>query len=398
MSSLRPFGLVGCLLPLLVGACGAAESHGLDESGALPEEGTLSSALAAPEEATASDALNISVIAAPRPVATTDEQVHLVYELLLENVSDVSQRITQLDVFAAGRRAPLASFSGDGLQEILFTNGLTGSVEPGAFGLLFVDLALPLDAPLPRRLQHRLERETELEGAVSERGPSVPVVREPAVRVAAPLRGDGFVDVNGCCRVGAHNTALLPAEDGQLFLAQRYAIDFLQQEQGSSFAGDPSDNASYFIFGDDVLAVAGGRIVAASDGVAENVPGQELPPFDLDTAAGNHVVQALGDGRFALYAHLQTGSVRVRVGERVRPGQVLGLVGNTGNSTEPHLHFHVMDRASPLRSNGLPYVFDRFALQGRVELTDEGPVVLPTPGPDRRQNRLPLDLDVLGFR
>jgi len=412
MSSLRASSLVGYLLPLFVAACGAVETNVIDEEDALLDDGRLSNALVAPEAAASessasgassdvaeSDPLRIRVIAEPRPVTTTDEHVHLVYELLLENVSEESQRLTQLDVFGSGRRAPLVSFAGDALREILIANDATGNIDPGTFALLFVDVALALDAPLPRRLQHRLEREVEgVEGGAVEHGPSVPVIRERAVRVGAPLRGDGLVDLNGCCRPGEHTTALTASDEGELLLAQRYAIDFLQQEAGSSFRGDPSDNASYFIFGDDVLAAAGGRIVAASDGVAENVPNQELPPFDNDTAAGNYVVEALADGRFALYAHLQTGSVRVRAGERVRPGQVLGRVGNTGNSTEPHLHFHVMDRPSPLLSNGLPYAFDRFQLQGHVEVRDGGPVVIPTSGPRLRQDRLPLDLDVIAFR
>ena len=399
MLSLRAPHLVGYLLPLLVGACGAAETNAIDEDDALPDDGTLSSALLAPQAA-ASDTLLLSVIADPRPVTTTDEQVHLVYELLVENVSDTSQRITRLDVFGGGRRAPLVSFAGDELQAILLSNEVTGSIAPGTFAVLFLDVAFALDAPLPRRLLHRFQRAAEgasLEQASAERGPSVPVIRERAVRLGAPLRGTGFVDLNGCC-AGGHGRALIPSEDGELFLAQRYAIDFLQEEEASSFRGDPSDNASYFIFGDDVLAAAGGRIVAVGDGAAENVPTQELPPFDVDTAAGNYVVESLGDGRFALYAHLQPGSLRVRVGERVRRGQVLGLVGNTGNSTEPHLHFQVMDGPSPLLSNGLPYVFDRFELQGHVELSTTGPVLIPTPGPDRRENRLPLDLDILAFR
>jgi hypothetical protein len=423
MSLLRVSHLVGCLFPLLVGACGAAPFNGLEEEGALsddgtlsdegalndsalPDNGTLSSALlvsnaAASEDArervVESDTLRVSVIAAPRPVTTTDEQMHLVYELLLENVSDVTQQPTQLDIFGSGRRDPLASFEGDGLQAILLSNEATGSLAPGAFALIFLNLPFALDAPLPRRLQHWLHREAEGSVVAVERGPSVPVVRERAVRVGAPLRGEDFVDLNGCCRRGEHTTALLPSAEGGLFLSQRYAIDFLQQENGWSFVGDPSDNANYFIFGDDVLAAAGGRIVAVGDGVPENDPTAELPPFDVETATGNYVVEALADGRFALYAHLQPGSIRVQPGQRVRRGQVLGLVGNTGNSTEPHLHFQVMDGPT-LLSNGLPYVFDRFELRGHVDVSGPEPVLVPTSGPERRENRLPLDLDILSFR
>ena len=73
----------------------------------------------------------------------------------------------------------------------------------------------------------------------------------------------------------------------------------------------------------------------------------------------NYVILALGNGGLAFYAHLQPGRLRVKPGDRVRRGQVLGLLGNSGNSDAPHLHFHISD-ANSLESEGLPYVFDSF--------------------------------------
>ena len=81
-------------------------------------------------------------------------------------------------------------------------------------------------------------------------------------------------------------------------------------------------------------------------------------PITSETVGGNHIVLDLGGGRYAFYAHLQPGSLKVKVGDRVTRGQVIGLVGNSGNSTEPHLHFHISDGVSPLGSEGLPYVLD----------------------------------------
>jgi murein DD-endopeptidase MepM/ murein hydrolase activator NlpD len=81
-------------------------------------------------------------------------------------------------------------------------------------------------------------------------------------------------------------------------------------------------------------------------------------PITSETVAGNHIVLDLGGGRYAFYAHFQPGSLKVKVGDRVTRGQVIGLVGNSGNSTEPHLHFHISDGVSPLGSEGLPYVLD----------------------------------------
>ena len=78
----------------------------------------------------------------------------------------------------------------------------------------------------------------------------------------------------------------------------------------------------------------------------------------LETVTGNSVVLQLGEDRFAFYGHLQPGSLRVKVGDRVKRGQLLGIVGNSGNSTGPHLHFHVADSPSPLAAEGVPYVID----------------------------------------
>jgi len=133
------------------------------------------------------------------------------------------------------------------------------------------------------------------------------------------------------------------------------------------------------------------------DGVPENVPTEPLPPATVESAPGNFVVQRLGDGRFALYAHFKTGSVRVKTGDVVARGAVIGLVGNSGNSTAPHLHFHVMDRPSPLASNGLPYVFDRFRFEASVDLTVDGAPLTETPPPNRRADRLPMDGDIVTF-
>jgi murein DD-endopeptidase MepM/ murein hydrolase activator NlpD len=120
-----------------------------------------------------------------------------------------------------------------------------------------------------------------------------------------------------------------------------------------------------------------------------------------------YVILALGNGRFAFYAHLKPGSVRVKRGDRVREGDVVGLLGNGGSSTGPHLHFHVMNRPSALASDGLPYVFDRFRTAGRIPPLDDALIALvsagePIPidragaGPHRRE--LPLGRDVVDFR
>src|SRR5262249_45336578 len=153
---------------------------------------------------------------------------------------------------------------------------------------------------------------------------------------------------NGPSNTSGHRRALIPI-GGQAHIAQRFAIDWVRlNPDGKTFNGDPKDNKNYRAYGSEALPVAEGTVTEVKDGIPENVPGidSRAVPITLETVGGNHVILDLGHGRFAFYAHMQPGSLRVKVGDRVKTGQVLGLVGNTGNSTEPHLHFHIGDTSS----------------------------------------------------
>ena len=116
--------------------------------------------------------------------------------------------------------------------------------------------------------------------------------------------------------------------------------------------------------------MANGRIAAVKDGIPENVPGvnSRAVPITLETVGGNHVIIDIGGGRFAFYAHLKHKlALRVKVGDQVKKGQVIGLVGDTGNSTEPHLHFPHLGRDIATRQRGRAvrhrFVPDRRTLQ-----------------------------------
>ena len=123
---------------------------------------------------------------------------------------------------------------------------------------------------------------------------------------------------------------------------QRHAYDLLVWRRGATYRGAGTKNADYWAWGRPLLAPAAGTVVEAVDGVRDNRP--QVQVENRSAPAGNHVVLDLGNGEYALLAHMRQGSVRVRTGDRVRPGEVLGLTGNSGNSSEPHLHFHVQDR------------------------------------------------------
>jgi murein DD-endopeptidase MepM/ murein hydrolase activator NlpD len=141
---------------------------------------------------------------------------------------------------------------------------------------------------------------------------------------------------------------------------QRFAYDFLVERDQRTHEGDGTANEQYFCFGRPVLAPGDGEVVAAVDGIPENQPGVMNPEQPL----GNHVIIDHGNGEFSFLAHLQTGSVAVAAGERVAAGAQIGRCGNSGNSSEPHLHYHLQTTPDAGRGEGLPAQFQSYLADG----------------------------------
>jgi hypothetical protein len=302
----------------------------------------------------------------------------------------------------------LTSLSGPALDAVTipFDAGPHVAVlKPGLTALVLVDVALSPRAKLPTRLEHRLvihQDPVQPASATTYLTAPTRVVQRAAVLVAPPLRGDRWVIANGCCaNASAHRAAVL-ATNGGLHAPERFAIDFVQlTAQNTLFSGPVGDLSSYGFYGADVLSVAKGKVVGKVDGLAEGTPPDPPPGITAANAGGNHLVVDIGHGRYAFYAHLQSGSMTVKVGDRVRTGQVLAKLGNTGNSTQPHLHFHIMDSPSPLGSNGLPYRFTRFSVRGTIHdllpIFDGGPAVFTPPPSGNHRGELPLENQVIDF-
>jgi hypothetical protein len=345
-----------------------------------------------------------SVHSRPRWYRADDGRVHLEYELLLTNYTSLSVNVASLEVFS-GAGGEIFELSGDRLDAAMgWGTGPTTELGPLSVGVVWLDLTFADGKPLPRRLKHRLTVNVSpglpIPPMLTDTSANVLVERRAAVEIAAPLRGPRWATV-----VGAHRRAFQPVNGG-LRLGQRFAIDFSARldAEDRTHVGDADQNASYFNYGEPVLAVADGKIVAAVDRLPDQIP-NDKDPVDLAEADGNHVIVKLDKGVFAGYAHLKPGSLRVHAGESVREGQVLGKLGNSGNSSGPHLHFQLMNRPSFLDADGLPFVFERFNLYGRAPsldgLIDADRAGTPVPvdrsvaGKHRHQGL--TDLDVVSF-
>lgn len=142
---------------------------------------------------------------------------------------------------------------------------------------------------------------------------------------------------------------------------QRFAYDLLKTEADSTHRGTGSRNEDYFCYLQPLVAPAAGEVVWRTDSLPDNVPGQT----DRAHPVGNGVVLDLGNGEYALLAHMHPGSVRVKLHQKVKAGDPLGQCGNSGNTSEPHLHFHLQNGPTPLQGDGLPAQFVNYVADGK---------------------------------
>lgn len=312
----------------------------------------------------ARQAFDLSIPLAPTPYVV-DGRTRLSYELHLTHFAAEPLRLVRIDVLADDRSAPLAEFSGDTLAASLGRPGLeagkdVSTLAPGLRAILYLDLAI--EAKTPPTLRHRVEFESA-KGGPSARIEGARVTPRPAAALAlgAPLRGGPWVAVYSADWPRGHRR-MLYAIDGRARIPGRHAIDWIRLDaQGEQFAGDGKNKRDWYGYGADVLAVADASVAAVRDDVAEPaLVSDDNPPVPIGDASGNYVALALADGRYALYEHLKPGSLKVRPGERVHRGDAIAELGYTGQSTGPHLHFHLADAALPLAAEGVPYAFERW--------------------------------------
>ena len=352
--------------------------------------------------------ISASVLAAPEPVIATDGRRHVLYEILVQNTTDLSVNVLSLRVHANGRVVRV--FTGAQLTAVMTTaRSHTTTLASGEGATIWMDLMLRRGRRVPRALVHRLTVRATLPSGQSRTltfdGARTAVSARPALALGPPLHGGPYLNFNGCCGLSPHRTALIPV-DGTPYDLQRFAVDFIKiDNQGRGAIGDLTRNESFFTFGEPVYAVADARVVRTRNDLPDIPPLNEPPgsSFTTETTLGNNIELMLGGRRYALYAHLKRGSIRVRPGQRVRRGQMLGRVGNSGQTGGSHLHFQLSDGPNPVTSDSPPFVLRHFTLIGMVTNVDEfltgaaNADIHRLRPPSPRRSQLPLQATVVRF-
>lgn len=229
----------------------------------------------------------------------------------------------------------------------------------------YVSIQLPilLDQSVPANISHKFVFErTKYDDIVSaEGGVFSPRVNETPISIASPVKGNHWIFASQST-MGYHFYVLFFTM-GEIFYGERFAFDNLRlnEQLTGDMTGDSAFNESYICYGDTLYAVADGVIADLQDGLPENSGSQHDAPINsIDDYPGNYVVLKIDEDHYAAYCHCQPNKFFVNNGDSVVEGQALGLLGNSGNSDGPHLHFHIMDRNNILFSYGLPFVLKEY--------------------------------------
>lgn len=371
-----------------------------------------------------------SVLTRPVPVQASDGKVHIAYELVLTNTLPVEVDVNSVEVRDAVSRQVVLTLTGSELAAHMNPIGVMPGGEVGdppiassGTSIVWLDVAVPDLEAVPERVDHRLV------GTVQASGQPQPfesivtrlsISREKPLVLGAPVAPGTWLASEGCCTNITHHRDTAVAINGMLSVPQRFALDFfLLDDQRRTWIGDRTNVHSYLSYGKPALAASDGTVVVASDGRPDQTPPHVPPTPPIADTVGNHVIIKVtqdeddeGDHpdrsvRYLLYAHLKPYSIAVHVGQRVQRGELIGLIGNSGFSSTPHLHFQALTTPTFFPTDSTPYVFDRFDLVGfetkriwddNLGLQPNGTIPFaPALPPFERQRVMPLDRDVVTF-
>lgn len=380
-----------------------------------------------PTDVDALSPLVITTIAPdPVPVTGTDGKVHVAYELQVLNFSPRVATLTRLDTLAGGADGPVvASVDGAALAGRTVV-AMDPALEPNAVipvgrtGLIVVDDQYDTRAAVPASVTHRLTATYAppaaayqdgyahlwpADGSIAQIGGPVTTSTAPPLVIGPPLAGTGWLLTNGCCAFSTHR-ALLPYA-GRINAGERFAIDWSKIDPTAdprtiaaylkpAAGGVAARNEDYLSYGEPVLAVADGTVVKAVSDVPDTVTETGKLPADVSFAdlGGNVVVLDIGNGVYVSYFHLAPGAPTVKAGDKVTRGTVVGRLGNSGNSSGPHLHFQLQRSPAAHMGDNVPFEISAFRFLGTVDEA-RGFTAGPNAGP--RTEQLPLASDVVAF-
>lgn len=334
----------------------------------------------------------------------SDGVMNLAYHVSLSNYAEKSLTLKSVEVIEKSRGKIIASYSGPTLADIMI-----GPTIPPPASQELIDGTKKLSHPylciwmkmkkreVPGSITHRLTFTDPRGGNLVINGAPAKIQKTRPVVISAPVKGSGWLDIE-TTSLKTHHFRCEATKNNITKNSEKFAVDWIQYDfNGKLFTGQGEKNEDWFCYRKELIAVANGVVTAVYDNVPENKP-FSIRKLKWEEMAGNYVIIRIGNRTYACYCHMIPGTIRVSVGQRVKKGEVLGLLGNSGNSDLPHLHFQICDNNSFYNANGLPYVLKSFSQTGYTSLSSDGDFIYnPEPAPSRHRRQLMENYKVLSF-
>lgn len=295
------------------------------------------------------------------------------YELYLTNFSTDTFQIKKLSILNIDDTSIFFNMQNEELKNSYrkidsIRKDTTMQLMPGNSAVIYVELSLQKEQI--KEIVHRISFEVAGKKSLGE----VSIQTSPSkcfsntqLVLGAPLKGGFWAAVYEPSWEKGHRRVIYTV-NGKARIPGRFAIDFIEIDSGGKYAkGDENIIKNWLGYKADVLAVAEGIVSSVRDDFLEGLTLSGHPKYSADKATGNYVSIKIGSKQFAFYEHLKPQSIKVKIGQKVKKGDVIASLGFTGQTTGPHLHFHIADYDSPLGAEGIPFVFEQFALLGSYE-------------------------------
>jgi murein DD-endopeptidase len=345
--------------------------------------------------------LDVKIPWAPEPVVINGKNM-MYYELHVVNLSADSIDLRQLEIADS---AVIFSFGSLDLSA-RFTGTVPSPgkniLAPGLPGVIYLEYPLPRNR-VTTTLNHRFDFNIIQNGGLLigfAEGCKITLSEKLPIVLGSPLGKGNWAAVYDPQWERGHRRVIYTVGK-QKYIPGRFAIDFIKLDNQGRYAnGDENKIKNWLGYGADVYAVADGTIAASSDNFKESATLSDHPKYTSGKATGNYISLDIGDGRFVFYEHLKPGSIKVTTGQKVKEGDVIASLGFTGQSTGPHLHFHVANANSPLGAEGIPFVFKSFSIKGTYDDFSKFGKSMWSPGTDASSLKIkerPASNSVIGF-
>jgi murein DD-endopeptidase MepM/ murein hydrolase activator NlpD len=312
--------------------------------------------------------IRMEVVHAPAPV-TIAGKTNLYYELHLENYESESFALHHLEIISNTDATLHASFSNEELGSRWVQAGQKSPeakalIQPQSKGVIYLEIELPRDQQKLALTHHLKLINQKTKVSFEIHGANISHSATPQLSLGPPLTGGSWAAVYHPSWERGHRRVFY-TQDGRDRIPGRFAIDFFKLDSQGRYANGAEDSIkNWYGYGMDVLAVADGSVASVEDGISESPTLSGHQEHRAEAATGNYISIDLGNHHFAFYEHLKPGSIKVKAGAHVKKGDPIALVGFTGSSSGPHLHFHVAESNSPLGAEGSPFVFESFTQLG----------------------------------